>query len=114
MAIVSMLLLGVLLVYWWRAHTGHTDELTLGATSSTQSHLVTTRNMNGQAIVMVEVHQNNTAQINNQIKPYRFKDFLGWFLFIPGLWLAIKLRSLLPRPGRNYPALPPENSMPRK
>jgi hypothetical protein len=99
MAIVSLLLAGVLMVYWWRAHTGHTDQLTLGTTASTQSHFTTSKDMDGRSIVIIQTRENAATGIHENWHPYPFKQFIGWFLILPGLWAAIKVRSLLPRPG---------------
>jgi len=41
MALTSLLLAGVLLVYWWRSNHGHFDSFTLGKDSPTQSHFFT-------------------------------------------------------------------------
>jgi hypothetical protein len=99
MAIVSLLLAGILLVYWWRAHTGHRDEFTLGTTSSTQSHFSTARNMGGRSVVIIQIREKVPIGIQESLHFYPFKQFIGWFLFLPGLWLAIKVRNMLPRPG---------------
>ncbi len=92
-AITSILLACVLLVYWWRSNHGHSDSITLGKNGSTQSHFTTS---NGR--ILLEVTDHLDGQILTRIKPYRFQDVLGYFLLVPGIWVAIKVRSLLPRP----------------
>ncbi len=94
MAIVSLLLCGALLVYWWRSNHGHVDQFSLGATGQTQSHFLS---QSGR--VAITVHENGSADIRTQTKFYEFRQFIGYFLIIPGLWLAIAVRGWLPRPG---------------
>jgi hypothetical protein len=96
-----MLLAGVLLVYWWRSNHGHTDSFTLGKVSQTQSRFTADHGR-----ILLEVTDNLGGQIITRITPHRFQDVLGYFLLVPGIWLAIKVRSLLPRPPgrlRNAP-----------
>ena len=93
MALTSLLLAGVLLVYWWRSNHGHSDSFMLGKDSPTQSHFFT---VNGR--IAMEGSEAVGDQIVNKLQFYEFKNVLAYCLIIPGLWLAIKIRSLLPRP----------------
>jgi hypothetical protein len=98
MAITSLLLAGALLVYWWRSNHGHSDGFTLGSSGSTQSHFYS---QNGR--IALEATENLGSMVTRKIEFYQFKNVIGYFLLIPGLWLAIKIRSWLPRPpGRGF------------
>jgi hypothetical protein len=94
MAIVSLAMCAVLLVYWWRSNHGHSDELMLGSTGSTQAHFISEYGR-----VEIVTREAKLDAIQNQVHFYQFKEFIGWFLIVPALWAAIKIRSLLPRPG---------------
>jgi hypothetical protein len=52
----------------------------------------------GQGQILMEVTNNKGGEIITTIKPYLYRQILGYFLIVPGLWLAIKIRSWLPRP----------------
>jgi hypothetical protein len=99
LALTSLLCAVVLLVYWWRARHGHVDHFTMGRGSATESLFTSERNpFSGQGEVVMEVTNHGPSEVVTTIKPCLYRDFLGYFLLIPGLWVAIKIRSLLPRP----------------
>jgi hypothetical protein len=102
MAIVSTILALVLLVYWWRSLHGHVDSLNLGRFSPTESQFHT-----GNGRIWVEVTDKTPTVWMNQLKSYAFRDVLGYFLILPCLWIAILVRSWLPRPpGRGLEMSP--------
>ncbi len=99
LAITSLLCAVVLLVYWWRARHGYVDTLTLGKGTATESLFTSQRNQfSGQGEVLLEVTNHGPSNVVTTIKPYFYRDFVGYALLIPGLWVAIKVRSMLPRP----------------
>jgi hypothetical protein len=112
LAIVSLLIAGTLLVYWWRSNHKHVDTFTLGTDASTRTTFTT-----GPGVVWVKVIEAPRAGsatqptlIVDDMRPYPFKNILGYFLLIPGLWLAIKIRNFLPRPpGRELSNREPPN-----
>jgi hypothetical protein len=93
LAVTSLILTLVLCVYWWRSKHGHTDSFTLGNIGSTQTHFTFA---NGRIGLEVSDHVGTTVM--GRVEFYEFKNVLGACLLIPGLWLAIKIRSLLPKP----------------
>lgn len=102
LAITSLILLCVLCVYWWRSYHGHTDSFTLGKLSPTESHFFSQR-----GYIWVEVTDRSNSVVTDQMKSYRFKDVLGYFLILPCLWIAVIVRSWLPRPpGRTLEISP--------
>lgn len=90
---MSLLIAGALLVYWWRSDHGHIDTFTLGRMGATESIFTS---QNGRVAIEVIDHQGTLVTSRMEFHP--FKEFLGYFLIVPGLWLAIKIRNLLPRP----------------
>jgi hypothetical protein len=98
MAIVSLLLAAALLVYWWRSNHGHSDSLTLGKSGLTESHFYSQRGR-----IVLEVTEKGSVWKSN-ISFYEFRNVLGYFLIVPGLWFAIKVRSWLPRPPGRTPS----------
>ena len=98
-AITSLLLLLVMLVYWWRGLHGHVDTFTLGKGTNTESVFTSSRNVfSGQGQVLLEVTDRQSATVVTTIRPYFYRKIIGYFLIVPGFWAAIKVRSLLPRP----------------
>ncbi len=93
MAVTSLLLAAVLLVYWWRSNHGHADTFTLGKGSVTESRFIAEH---GE--IVLEVTDHNAGLVQSQMQFYQFRSVLGYFLILPGFWLAIKVRSRLPRP----------------
>lgn len=93
MALTSVLLAAVLLVYWWRSYHGHVDTFTLGRGSPTESQFFTTPGR-----IALEVTDRVGATVTSRMQFYRFKDVLGYFLILPCLWVAVLVRSWLPRP----------------
>jgi hypothetical protein len=93
-AITSLLLVIILLVYWWRGNHGYTDTFTLGKGTQTETQFSTI----GNGRIEVHVIDRHSVDVTDRIEFRRFKDVLGYFLIVPGLWVAIKVRSLLPRP----------------
>jgi hypothetical protein len=98
-ALTSVVAALVLLVYWWRGVHGYVDNFTLGRGTATESHFTSERNMfSGQGQILLEVTNNKGGEIVTTIKSYLYRQILGYFLIVPGLWMAIKIRSWLPRP----------------
>jgi hypothetical protein len=93
MALTSLLLAGVLLVYWWRSNHGHIDTFTLGRGSETESQFSTV-----QGRIVLTVINRASVFVKSEMHFYPFKSVLGYFLLLPGFWLALKIRSMLPRP----------------
>jgi hypothetical protein len=109
LAIVSLLIAGALLVYWWRSYHGHSDTFTLGKVGSTKS--VFTSQPGGR--LTVEVIDYQSALVTSHLEFHSFREIIGYFLLIPGLWLAIKIRNWLPRPpGREVRNPKPETRTP--
>ena len=93
MALTSLLLAGVLLVYWFRSRHAYVDGFTLGKGSPTESHFSA---VNGR--ISMEVIQTVGGTIYRTTYFYDFRNVMGYLLILPGFWLAIKIRSWLPRP----------------
>ncbi len=93
LSLVSLLIAVALLVYWWRSNHGHVDSFLLGSVASTQ-----TRFTSAAGHVGVEVIEHQGAIVTSRLQFYTFKQCLGYTLLIPGLWVAIKVRNMLPRP----------------
>jgi hypothetical protein len=107
MSILSLLLAVTVLVYWWRAKHGHVDTLHLGIPNSTQVDFTTSGGPMGAMFWMniAEPHVTTAASQPSQAtiitaiaRPHRFTEALGYFLVVPCLWGAIKVRNMLPRP----------------
>jgi hypothetical protein len=98
--LTSLLLAGVFLVYWWRGVHGHVDTFTLGRGSSTETQFTSERNLARQGIVIVVANDrvNSTQIIPGIVRIYPYRGMLGYFLLIPAFWVAMKVRSMLPRP----------------
>lgn len=96
MALTSLFLAGVLQVYWLRCRYGHVDTFTMGKGSQTETYFISELNRAGQA--QIEVDAKSTVNFTDVFKVYLYRNILGYFLIIPGLWVAIKVRSWLPRP----------------
>jgi hypothetical protein len=100
LALVSLLIACALLVYWWRSDHGHIDSYTMGGNAPTKTVFTT-----GPGAVWIKVVDSKNAtgpqepgMIVEDMRSYPFKNILGYFLLVPALWLAIKIRNLLPRP----------------
>jgi hypothetical protein len=93
MALTSLLVACAVLVYWWRSKHGYVDGFTLGQIGATQSHFSSQK---GNIALEVTEHTGNA--VTSRIEFYQFKNVLGGCLLLPGLWAAVKIRSLLPRP----------------
>ncbi len=95
MAIVSMLLLITVCVYDWRARHGKYDRIAIESNATSQINLIS-----GGGKISVEMLNHTGGGINDKLQFYEFKEVIGYCLIIPAIWLAIKIRSKLPRPGR--------------
>jgi hypothetical protein len=103
LALVSLLLALTTLAVWWRADHGHSDTFHLGANSATQTQLYTAPDS-----VIVDVKQRQpSGEIGERMDKYPLRRVLGFCLFLPGLWVAVRVRRrLVPRvPGSQLPAM---------
>jgi hypothetical protein len=93
LAITSLLLAGVLLVYWYRSNHGYIDGFTLGKSNETQSHFTSAHGR-----IALEVTQHLGAAVMMQTQFYPFQNVIAYCLILPALWLAVTIRNWLPRP----------------
>jgi hypothetical protein len=105
-AIASLLLGAILLVFWWRSFR-HVDHLALPVMGGQKSEFTSQH-----GIVMVTNSRKEDGMIAMRSDFYDYRRILGACLIIPALWLAIFIRSKLPRPGgrprdRHLPLSPP-------
>lgn len=95
LAIVSLLFTATLSVCWYRSfHTpfDHPDGFTLGKNTNTESEFY---GVKGQIFLTVK-HKDIWV---NDTRGYPFRNAVGETLIVPALWLAVWIRSKLPRPG---------------
>src|ERR1700742_1523627 len=99
LSIVSLLLTVAVLVFWWRSYS-HIDHLAIANNQFTTMH----------GYVIVTTTQHPVGEILHRSDRIAFKQVLGGSLVVPAFWLAIWIRSKLPRPPGRGPRddyLPP-------
>ena len=100
-ALVSIAAALVLLVYWWRGGHGYSDTFAMGKGTPTETQFTSI----GHGLIEVHIiDRHTTDNVNDRIEFKKFKEIFGYLLLVPGLWVAIKVRSRLPRPGRGVGA----------
>ena len=93
LAIASLLVGVVILVFWWRSYS-HVDHFTIGSLDSGQT---TYTSKDGR--VFVTTSQKMGEMVTSTSKPYEHWRLAMGCLILPGLWAAVTVRrKLLPRP----------------
>jgi hypothetical protein len=92
---IASLLVGLIICVFWLRSYHHTDHFgyTFPTSRRTQFTSISGR-------VGVTVITNIPGGITQRTDFYQFKQIVGGCLVIPAFWLAIWIRSKLPRPGR--------------
>jgi hypothetical protein len=93
-SIASLLVGLIVLFFWWRSYH-HIDTIGFGSLASRRTDYISSKGR-----VLVTLSENVGGGIQSRSTPYLFSQIAGWCLAIPAFWLAIWLRSKLPRPGR--------------
>ncbi len=97
LAIVSLLASLVIAIFWWRSYR-HVDHFGYGNVNSTRTEFAS---RDGR--IMVTTSENISGMIVARSEFYPHSRIAVGCLTIPILWLVIKIRSKLPRPGRLTP-----------
>jgi hypothetical protein len=94
LSILSLLVGAVVLIFWWRSYH-HVDHFAIGSLGADRTEFTSS---NGN--VMVNRSQSIGGMIISQSTFYPIREVAAGCLIVPTLWLAILIRSKLPRPGR--------------
>jgi hypothetical protein len=92
-AIASLVVCLLVLIFWARSYS-HIDHVGLRGVVGGRAELTTNH---GTLMVTRTNHLGN--MVNQESNFYPMRQVVGGCLVIPALWLAVKIRSLLPRPG---------------
>jgi hypothetical protein len=94
LAIASLLVGVVILVFWWRSYA-HVDHFTIGSIASGGETTYTSKD----GRVMVTTRQSVGEMVRSSSKFYEHWRLAMGCLIVPGLWVAVSVRRwLLPRP----------------
>jgi hypothetical protein len=92
-AIASLVVCLIVLIFWWRSYT-HIDHVGFPGIGGGRAELTTNHGR-----VMVTTTRKVANMVTQVSSFHPMREVVGECLVIPALWLAVKLRSLLPRPG---------------
>jgi len=92
---IASLFVGLVILVFWNRSFYHTDHYSIGSLDSSQTVYTS-----HEGRIMVTTSQNVGGGIMSQSRPYPYSRIAVWSLTIPAFWLAITIRSKLPRPGR--------------
>jgi len=97
MAAASLLVALVVGFYWWRSYH-HEDHYVVRQNGNQKEEI---QSLKGKLIYITTTDIG--GMVSSRYQPMPYPRAIGWCLIIPGFWLALTIRRLLPHPRRGFP-----------